>query len=373
MTASEIQELFSRLPYKHDARRPPDARRRSQFRTGWHDTTVRGEAYRAETLAHLTWRNLGYRLGQHFGPQSPAQIDWAYQVLAEVYEPSTVVADWRTEVRRWLMPRRNMSPELANSVVAFFERAFEHTRCPEHAWFGVHNATVSLVVGGIFLAAVQRLGQDRGFWLLVDQSPPQIEGVEYRPVISTHNTQFPLTWAHAASLAVMPTLVAHDQLWESFASASEQILHVPRVARDRDAVQERRKKQRLSTFWYKEPRHLFPDEIDEVTSLREGAQYQVTVNAYERDPRARRQCIAHYGTRCVICGFSFGAVYGEVAEDFIHVHHVRPLAEVGAEYIVDPVADLRPVCPNCHAVIHLRKPAFSIQEVVALLRHREFA
>src|SRR4051812_28174354 len=121
MTASEIQELLSRLPYKHDARRPPDARRRSQFRTGWHDTTVRGEVYTAETLAHLTWRNLGYRLGQHFGPQSPAQIDWAYQVLAELYEQSNVVANWCTEVRRWLTPRRNMSPELANSVIAFFE------------------------------------------------------------------------------------------------------------------------------------------------------------------------------------------------------------------------------------------------------------
>jgi predicted HNH restriction endonuclease len=37
------------------------------------------------------------------------------------------------------------------------------------------------------------------------------------------------------------------------------------------------------------------------------------------------------------------------------------------EYVVDPVADLRPVCPNCHAVLHSRRPAYSIEEVRGLL------
>ena len=59
--------------------------------------------------------------------------------------------------------------------------------------------------------------------------------------------------------------------------------------------------------------------------------------------------------------------YGEVAEGLIHVHHLRSLSEVGEEYIVDPIADLRPVCPNCHAVLHTRTPPFSIEEVVTFL------
>lgn len=112
------------------------------------------------------------------------------------------------------------------------------------------------------------------------------------------------------------------------------------------------------------------DELDASSPIREGARYQITVNAYERDPRARRLCIAHHGTSCAICGFSFGATYGEVAEGFIHVHHLRPLSEIGEEYEVDPVADLRPVCPNCHAVLHRRNAAYSIAEVQAFLRRR---
>ncbi len=105
------------------------------------------------------------------------------------------------------------------------------------------------------------------------------------------------------------------------------------------------------------------EEVQEDQTLFEGARYQVTINAYERDPIARQLCIARHGTACMICGFSFGLAYGPVAENFIHVHHLRPLSEIGGEYEVNPIEDLRPVCPNCHAVIHRRTPAFSIDEV----------
>jgi hypothetical protein len=113
-----------------------------------------------------------------------------------------------------------------------------------------------------------------------------------------------------------------------------------------------------------------PEELSDSKTLFEGAKYQVTVNAYERDPEARRQCIAKQGTQCAICGISFGTSYGKVAEGFIHVHHLRPLAEIGQAYCIDPDADLRPVCPNCHAVLHLRKPPYSIEEVRAFLHAR---
>jgi predicted HNH restriction endonuclease len=106
-----------------------------------------------------------------------------------------------------------------------------------------------------------------------------------------------------------------------------------------------------------------PGELPEGQPFLEGAVQRVLVNSYERDPRARRRCITHYGLSCVVCGFNFGAVYGPLAEGFIHLHHVKPLSEIGAEYAVDPIADLRPVCPNCHAVIHLGGGCRRIEEV----------
>jgi 5-methylcytosine-specific restriction endonuclease McrA len=112
---------------------------------------------------------------------------------------------------------------------------------------------------------------------------------------------------------------------------------------------------------------LLPEEIADPSLCVEGAIRQVAVNAYERNPEARRRCIARHGTSCCICQFSFGAVYGQVAEGYIHVHHLRPLSEIGGEYVLNPEEDLRPVCPNCHAVLHRRIPAYSVEEVKAFL------
>lgn len=116
--------------------------------------------------------------------------------------------------------------------------------------------------------------------------------------------------------------------------------------------------------WVDSSNALLPDEAEAaIAPLKEGSVYSVLVNAYERNPEARRRCIEAHGTDCCVCGFNFSATYGKAAEGFIHVHHLRPLADIGEEYTVDPIADLRPVCPNCHAVIHKRVPAYSIEEV----------
>jgi len=72
-----------------------------------------------------------------------------------------------------------------------------------------------------------------------------------------------------------------------------------------------------------------PEELPEPDTYIEGAKQRITVNAYERNPAARRRCLEHYGTTCTACGFDFEAVYGALGKGFIHVHHLRPLAEVG--------------------------------------------
>lgn len=113
-----------------------------------------------------------------------------------------------------------------------------------------------------------------------------------------------------------------------------------------------------------------PEELPEPDTYIEGAKQQITVNAYERNPAARRRCLEHYGTMCAVCAFNFEAVYGELGKGFIHVHHLRPLAEVGEAYALDPIADLRPVCPNCHAMLHARAVTLSIEDLRSLIQGR---
>lgn len=107
--------------------------------------------------------------------------------------------------------------------------------------------------------------------------------------------------------------------------------------------------------------NLLPDEIE--PSYREGAGKSIFVNRFERDIKARDACICHFSAKCQICGLDFQDMYGDIGKGFIHVHHLIPLASVGIEYVVNPVTDLVPVCPNCHAMLHTRTPPLSIDEL----------
>lgn len=84
----------------------------------------------------------------------------------------------------------------------------------------------------------------------------------------------------------------------------------------------------------------------------EGHSYKVLVNKYERSAQARQRCIEIHGYICTVCQVNLKSVYGEVAKEFIHVHHLVPLSEIREGYKVDPATDLIPVCPNCHAMLH---------------------
>jgi 5-methylcytosine-specific restriction protein A len=115
---------------------------------------------------------------------------------------------------------------------------------------------------------------------------------------------------------------------------------------------------------------IYPDEIKE-ERLTEGSKKQITVNAYERNPKAREKCIKHYGTKCFICSFDFEKTYGQIGKGFIHVHHLKPLSEINEEYTIDPIEDLRPVCPNCHAMLHKKSPAYRIEEVQDFINKKD--
>ena len=213
ITNEEIFRCLANISYDLDRRRPPDSRRHGQFVVGWEDAAVRrkSQGYTERTLRSLTWRNLGFRFGQHFGKRTDEEIRSIWDDLAFHY-------------------RRTRGTE-------------------------------------------------------------------------------------AVALA---------------------------------------------------------EEIDE-HPLVEGAKKNILVNAYERNSKARARCLAAHGVECAVCGFNFGKRYGFLFEGYIHVHHLRPLSELKTGYIVDPKEDLRPVCPNCHAVIHHGKRPYTLEEVRDMLAAREKA
>ena len=116
---------------------------------------------------------------------------------------------------------------------------------------------------------------------------------------------------------------------------------------------------------------VYPDDIED-DNLYEGTKKQITVNAYERNPQARKECIQYYGYKCQICEFNFEKVYGEIGKDFIHVHHKVDISTIGENYKVNPIKDLIPVCPNCHAMLHKRKPTYNPEEIKSQILKRTY-
>ena len=105
----------------------------------------------------------------------------------------------------------------------------------------------------------------------------------------------------------------------------------------------------------------------DVSGYPEGALTTIRINRYERNRRNRAAAIAIHGTACKACGLELGTRYGVIAAGLIDVHHVTPISHLRSEYVIDPVRDLVPLCPNCHAVAHRQDPPLTYREIRLLL------
>ena len=115
------------------------------------------------------------------------------------------------------------------------------------------------------------------------------------------------------------------------------------------------------------------EELSDTDTLFEGAKKTVVVNQYERNQEARKMCIAANGYKCKVCGMDFEKTYGEIGRGFIHVHHIVPISTIGEEYQLDPVKDLVPVCPNCHAMLHrgIDGKVLTVDELKKLISNKD--
>jgi 5-methylcytosine-specific restriction protein A len=123
-------------------------------------------------------------------------------------------------------------------------------------------------------------------------------------------------------------------------------------------------------FTDKYQREFFPEIVNEDETDYEGAKRNITVNKYERSSKARENCIKIHGTNCKICSKKLSDIYGEIGKDFIHIHHLVPIHEIGINYKINFRTDLIPVCPNCHAMLHRKYNGFepTIEELKRMIK-----
>jgi predicted HNH restriction endonuclease len=123
----------------------------------------------------------------------------------------------------------------------------------------------------------------------------------------------------------------------------------------------------VADLYFGEPQMSEPITPDDFTTeLEEGQKKMVFGTRYERHPSLRKAAINMHGTTCFACEVSLANVYGEVAKEFVHIHHKRPL-HLSGPTIVNPKTDLVPLCPNCHSVVHLGGKLRTVNAVRQLL------
>ena len=92
-----------------------------------------------------------------------------------------------------------------------------------------------------------------------------------------------------------------------------------------------------------------------VINKAEGNRIEFYTTRYERVLKYREAAIKIHGTKCQICGFDFKNKYGYIGENYIEVHHKKPLFSLDEKLIPNPETDLVTICSNCHRMIHRKK------------------
>ena len=117
---------------------------------------------------------------------------------------------------------------------------------------------------------------------------------------------------------------------------------------------------------------------DENYAIFEGEVESKVSKQRERSKILRDAAIKYYTVKgrieCCVCGFAYTDKYGELGEGFIEIHHEKPICQYGEDgteiFIKDAVKNVKPLCANCHRMIHRNasKP-LTIEELKKVIEH----
>ena len=199
---------------------------------------------------------------------------------------------------------------------------------------------------------------------MVDQKHSSIDEVEYTTVKATQNSGKPLVWLHTFSFEPLPLLLDNELLWNSFSEASKLILNAP-ISADRDSVQNRRKKKRLSEFWVgknvEKREEKFQNDV--TSALHDGPEirkrrleqanviprkYEVVSQSFLRNPDVVAEVLYRANGCCEQCKSPAPFLRRSDKSPYLEVHHKKPLNDGGK----DTVDNAEALCPNCHRRAH---------------------
>lgn len=128
--------------------------------------------------------------------------------------------------------------------------------------------------------------------------------------------------------------------------------------------------KRQHKFW------ILPElsNLPKITKNTKAEAFEGTIKEVVHKIRERNKTIirlkkasAKGNLRCEICGFSFFEKYGAIGQDFIEVHHTKPIAEMRPNEKTR-IEDLILICSNCHRMIHSKREGITIDKLKSALK-----
>lgn len=116
----------------------------------------------------------------------------------------------------------------------------------------------------------------------------------------------------------------------------------------------------------------FVSSVEAHASYSEGQRLRRETYFFSRNSRLVKEVKKKYKYRCVACGFDFYSKYGELGKNYIECHHLNPLSErAESEWSADLGTNIDGVvvlCANCHRMVHRRRPALSLEELISAVQ-----
>ena len=109
-----------------------------------------------------------------------------------------------------------------------------------------------------------------------------------------------------------------------------------------------------------------PIEILDDALIREGQLRLRTTEYRTRSRQLRISAVRHFSRsgyiHCSACEFEFGKAYGSIGRGYVQIHHLKPVSFMRGEAMSmgDALANVRPLCANCHQMAHRKTPPLKI-------------
>jgi predicted HNH restriction endonuclease len=103
----------------------------------------------------------------------------------------------------------------------------------------------------------------------------------------------------------------------------------------------------------------------------EGESYKAEIRLRKRVPKLIAEKKLKSDGRCEACQFNFNKKYRNLSKNCLVAHHLEPIGSRKKQKRTT-LNDLILLCPNCHAIIHSRKPPINIRKLIRTIKTKTY-